>query len=77
MSFFLKQTNKQTKQQIQTKQDSTLVSSPVERLSSFFLLLFNTESGFGPPTRLRFRRGFSSVVESLSFSSVSFSCLEG
>ena len=46
-------------------------------MSSFLFLLFITDSGFGPPTRLRLRRGFSSVVESLNFSRVSFSCLEG
>ena len=55
----------------------TFVSPEALCLSSFLFLLFNTDRGFGPPRRFRFRRGFSSVVESPSFSSVSFSCFEG
>lgn len=55
----------------------TFVSSEALCLSSFLFLLLNTDRGFGPPGRLRFRRDFSSVVESRSFSSVSFSCFEG
>ena len=54
-----------------------MVSPVAFCMSSFLFLLFITDSGFGPPTRLRLRRGFSSVVESLNFSRVSFSCLEG
>ena len=55
----------------------TFVSSEALCLSSFLFLLFSTDRGFGPPGRFRFRRGFSCVVESPSFSSVSFSCFEG